>query len=104
MGENIADNAGLAASYDAWQVSLRGKPVQVHAGLTGTQQFFLDYAQTWAVKAREPALRQQLLVDVHAPGEFRALEVRNLDGWYAAFNVQPAHREYLAPAARVHVW
>ncbi|HEX5280535.1 MAG TPA: M13 family metallopeptidase, partial [Micropepsaceae bacterium] len=24
MGENIADNAGLAASYDAWQASLKG--------------------------------------------------------------------------------
>lgn len=104
MGENIADNAGLAASYDAWQTSLKARPAPVHAGLTGTQQFFLAFAQTWAVMAREPALRQQLLVDVHAPGEFRALEVRNFDGWYTAFNVQPGQRQYLAPAARVHVW
>lgn len=104
MGENIADNAGLTASYDAWQTSLRGQPAPVHSGLTGIQQFFLAFGQTWAVKAREPALRQQLLVDVHAPGEFRALEVRNLDTWYAAFNVQPGQKQYLAPAARVHVW
>lgn len=104
MGENIADNAGLAASYDAWQASLKGAPAPVHAGLSGVQQFFLAYAQTWADLAREPARRQQLLVDVHAPGEYRALEVRNFDGWYQAFGVRPGQREYLSPAARVHVW
>lgn len=104
MGENIADNAGLAASYDAWQASVRGRPAPVNAGFTVGQQFFLAYAQTWSVKAREPALRQQLLVDVHAPGDFRALEVRNFDAWYAAFKVQPGQKEYLAPTARVHVW
>lgn len=104
MGENIADNAGLAASYDAWQASLKRRPAPVQTGLTGGQQFFLAYAQTWAFMAREPALRQQLLVDVHAPGDFRALEVRNFDAWYAAFNVQPGQTEYLPPVARVHVW
>jgi putative endopeptidase len=104
LGENIADNAGLAASYDAWRVSLGGKPAPMDQGLTGDQQFFLAYAQAWETKTREAALRQQILTDVHAPGEFRAWEVRNLDAWYAAFHVGPAAKMYLPLGARVHVW
>lgn len=104
LGENIADNAGLAAAHDAWIASLGGKPAPVRQGLSGEQQFFLAFAQEWASKTREAAERQQILVDVHAPGEFRALEVRNMNSWYRAFAVKPGDTLYLAPAKRVHVW
>jgi len=30
--------------------------------------------------------------------------VRNLDAWYAAFNVKPGQALYLAPEARVRIW
>jgi predicted metalloendopeptidase len=30
--------------------------------------------------------------------------VRNFDPWYAAFNVKPGDKLYLAPADRVRVW
>jgi predicted metalloendopeptidase len=104
LGENIADNAGLMAAYDAWHVSLAGKPGPVDSGFNGEQQFFLAFAQEWAEKTREAAQRQEILVDVHAPPQFRALEVRNMDGWYAAFGVKPGQKDYLDPAQRVHVW
>lgn len=104
LGENIADNAGLMASHDAWITSLGGKTAPMDRGLTGEQQFFLAFGQEWATKTREQAARQQILVDVHAPGEYRAAEVRNVDAWYAAFNVQPGEKLYLAPDARVRVW
>jgi putative endopeptidase len=104
LGENIADNAGLAAAYDAWHVSLGGKPAPGDRGLTGEQEFFLGFAQEWATKTREAAARQQVLVDVHAPGQFRARQVRNIDGWYPAFQVQPGQKLYLPPAERLHVW
>ncbi len=104
LGENIADNAGLAAAHDAWIASLGGRPAPMNQGLTGEQQFFLAFAQEWASKTREAAERQQILVDVHAPGEFRALEVRNLDSWYQAFEVKPGDTLYLPAAKRVHVW
>ncbi len=104
LGENIADNAGVAASHDAWITSLGGKAAPMDQGLTGEQQFFLAFGQEWATKTREQAERQQILVDVHAPGEFRAAEVRNIGAWYQAFNVQPGQKLYLAPDARVQVW
>ena len=73
-------------------------------GLTGDQQFFLSFAQTWRTAFRDAALRQRILTDGHAPGPYRALTVRNLDAWYDAFGVQPGQALYLAPADRVRIW
>lgn len=104
LGENIADVAGLAAAYDAYRLSLQGKDAPVIDGFTGDQRFFIGYAQTWATKMRDQAMRQRIATDGHAPGNYRALTVRNLDAWYQAFNVQPGDKLYLAPAQRVKVW
>jgi predicted metalloendopeptidase len=104
LGENIADLAGLAAAYDAYHRALRGKPAPVALGLTGDQQFFVSYGQSWRCKAREPALRNGILTDGHAPSQYRALTVRNLDPWYRAFDVKPGQALYLPPADRVLVW
>jgi len=104
LGENIADDAGLAAAYEAYRHSLGGKEAPVIQGFTGDQRFFIAYAQSWAAKVREPMLRQQLAVDGHAPDRFRALTVRNIDGWYRAFGVNPDQKLYLAPEQRVKVW
>ncbi|GLH72957.1 peptidase M13 [Geothrix limicola] len=104
LGENIADVAGLAAAYDAYRISLGGKPAPMVAGFTGDQQFFISFGQSWRQKTREPQLRQRILTDGHAPAEFRPSTVRNLDAWYAAFSVKPGQKLYLAPADRVKVW
>jgi putative endopeptidase len=104
LGENIADVAGLAAAYDAWKASLGGKPSPVIDGLTGDQRFFLAYAQSHRGKLRDAALRARIATDVHAPGPWRVLTVRNIDAWYPAFNVQPGQKLYLAPGKRVTVW
>ena len=54
---------------------------------------------------REPALRQRILTDGHAPDEYRADTVRNLDAWYAAFDVKPGQKRSTSrPADRVRVW
>jgi putative endopeptidase len=104
LGENIADLAGLAAAYDAWVESLGHQPAPVVQGMTGEQQFFLAFAQTWRGKLREPALRQRLITDGHSPERYRAATVRNIDAWYSAFDVKPGQGLYLAPERRVHVW
>jgi putative endopeptidase len=41
---------------------------------------------------------------VHAPAQFRAQTVRNIDAWYAAFDVTPGEKLYLAPDQRVKIW
>jgi putative endopeptidase len=104
LGENIADVAGLAAAFDAYKASLNGKQAPVIGGLSGDQRFFIAYGQAWATKMREATLRGRIATDGHAPGNFRALTVRNLDPWYPAFNVQPGQKLYLAPDKRVKIW
>jgi endothelin-converting enzyme/putative endopeptidase len=104
LGENIADVAGIAAAYDGYRASLSGKPAPIQDGFSGDQQFFIAFAQNWGSKTRDAALRQQVLTDGHAPGEFRAATVRNIDAWYAGFNVQATDKLYLAPEDRVRIW
>jgi predicted metalloendopeptidase len=104
LSENIADVAGLSVAYDAWRLTLAGKPAARADGFSAEQLFFLSFAQSWREKMREAALRQQIVTDGHAPAEYRADTVRNLDPWYAAFDVKAGQKLYLAPAQRVRVW
>jgi endothelin-converting enzyme/putative endopeptidase len=104
LAENIADVAGLAAAYDGYKASLAGKAAPEQDGFSGDQQFFLAFAQNWGEKLRDAALRQEVLTDGHAPGEYRAETVRNIDAWYGDFDVTPGEKLYLAPDERVRIW
>ena len=104
LAENIADVAGISAAYDGYKASLAGKTVPAQDGLSGDQQFFIAFGQNWGSKTREAALRQDVMTDPHAPSEYRAAEVRNIDAWYDTFKVKPGEKLYLAPADRVRIW
>ena len=104
LGENIADVSGLTAAYAAYHASLGGKPAPVIGGLSGDQRFFMAFGQAWRSKIRDAAQRQRLATDVHAPAQFRALTVRNIDGWYDAFEVKSGEKLYLKPDDRVKIW
>ena len=45
-----------------------------------------------------------MTTDGHAPDEYRADTVRNLDAWYKAFDVKPTQKLYLPPEQRVRIW
>jgi len=104
LGENIADLAGLTIAYNAYKLSLGGKPAPEIGGLTGDQRFFLGWAQVWRRKYRPQELANRLVTDVHSPSEFRVSVVRNLDPWYDAFQPKPGDALYLAPDKRVKIW
>jgi putative endopeptidase len=104
LSENIADVAGLSAAYDAYRSAYAGKPSSNTNGLSDDQRFFIAYAQSWRGKQRPEYLRVLLATDGHAPDQYRADTVRNIDAWYTAFNIQPGRKLYLAPEARVRVW
>ncbi|MBV9045671.1 MAG: peptidase M13 [Alphaproteobacteria bacterium] len=105
MGENIGDLSGVAISLQAYHASLHGKPAPVLDGFTGDQRFFLAFAQVWRGKYTDAALRQQVLTNPHSPPHWRAVgPERNVDGWYAAFNVKPGDKMYIPPEQRVHLW
>jgi putative endopeptidase len=104
LSENIADIAGLNAAYDAYRLANGGKEGPSQQGFTGDQQFFIAFSQSWRTKTREALARQRAVVDSHAPAEFRADTVRNMDAWYPAFDVKVGDKLYLAPDQRVRIW
>jgi putative endopeptidase len=105
VGENIADNAGLAIAYRAYKLSLGATPAPVIDGLTGDQRFFLGFGQVWRTLQREQSIRTLTQSDEHTVAEFRVIgTVRNMDEWYAAFGVTPDQKYYLAPDKRIKIW
>ena len=105
MGENIGDASGINLALAAYHNSLKGKPAPKVDGYTGDQRVFLGWAQVWRGKTRDAAMIQRLHTDPHSPERARVNgPVRNVDAWYAAFDVKPGDKLYLTPAERVKIW
>ena len=105
MGENIGDLGGILLAYDAYKISLGGKPSPVLDGFTGEQRVFLGWGQVWRTMMRDDALRQYLATNSHSPGMVRAFApLRNVDEWYAAFDVKEGDANYVKPEDRVRIW
>jgi len=105
LGENIADNSGVAVAYKAYKLSLGGKPAPVIDNLTGEQRFYMGFGQVWRSKMRDEAQIKQVKTDPHSPGQFRANgTMKNQPGFYDAFGVKEGDPMYLAPEQRVIIW
>jgi putative endopeptidase len=105
LGENIADNSGLAIAYKAYHLALDGKDGAVIDGLSGDQRLYLGWAQVWRSKVRDAQQIVLIKTDPHAPGQFRGNgTLKNQPGFYSAFGVRAGDGMYLAPAQRVSIW
>ena len=105
LGEDIADNSGLAVAYRAYRICLGSNAAPIIDGLTGEQRFYMGWAQAWQAKVRENTAILRIKADPHSPPRFRILgTVVNQPGFYAAFDVQPGDRMYLPPDQRVTIW
>lgn len=105
LGENIADNSGLAIAYKAYQLSLGGQPAPIIDGLTGPQRFFIGFTQEWRGKTRDSQAILWIKSDPHSPDEFRGqLTEMNQDPFYEAFGVKPGDKMYVPPEQRVRIW
>ncbi len=105
LGENIADNSGLALAYKAYELSLAGAAAPTIDGFTGEQRFYLGWVQAWRGKVREDEAIQRIKVDTHSPPAVRGTApLKNQPGFYAAFGVKPGDKMYLPPEQRVLIW
>jgi predicted metalloendopeptidase len=105
LGEDIADNSGLAVAYRAYRLSLGANAAPVIDGLTGEQRFYMGWAQAWQAKVRENTAILRIKADPHSPPQFRIQgTVVNQPGFYAAFDVGPGDKMYLPPDERVVIW
>jgi putative endopeptidase len=105
LGENIADNAGLAIAYKAYRLSLAGKPAPEIDGMSGDQRFFIGFAQSWRGKSRPEALLSQIVSDPHSPDEFRVLgSAINSDAFHETFGVKQGDGMYKSQDQRIRIW
>lgn len=104
LGENIADLGGLTMAFRAYQKSLTGKPRPKDIdGFTPEQRFFLGYAQVWASKARDEAVRQQVATDPHALPRFRVNgPLSNMNEFAEAFGCKTGDK--MVRDTRCQVW
>jgi putative endopeptidase len=105
IGENTADNGGVAIAYDAFKMTLQGKDSVKIDGFTPDQRFFLSIARIWRVKTRDAFLRTYVNTNPHSPAMWRVNgPLMNFDPFYIAFNVQPGDKNYKSEAQRVRIW
>jgi putative endopeptidase len=104
LSENTADLGGLNVAFDAYRRSLGPRIADKEYVRQQDRIFFISVARAWRVKITDDALRTQATTDVHSPQIYRTSTVRNMDAWYAAFDVVPGQRLYLEPKDRAHIW
>lgn len=78
LRENIADSAGLKASFAAWQQDLKSKGGKMETlkgfeGYTDEQLFFIGYGNIWCSLYTQAGLETQVLNGVHSPNPARMM-------------------------------
>ncbi|MCX2483708.1 M13 family metallopeptidase [Pedobacter sp. MR2016-24] len=105
LGENTADNGGVAIAYDAFKLTQQGKDSVKIDGFTPDQRFFLSIARIWRVKTRDAFLRTYVNTNPHSPAMWRVNgPLMNFAPFYKAFNIQPGDKNYKSEAERVRIW
>jgi putative endopeptidase len=105
LGENTADNGGIAIAYDAFKMTPEGKSTDKIDGFTPDQRFFLSIARIWRVKTRDAFMRTYVNTNPHSPAMWRVNgPLMNFEPFYKAFNLQPGDKNYKAEDQRVRVW
>ena len=105
LGENIADNAGIATAFKAYKLSLGGKPSAVLDGMTGEQRFFAGWARAWRGKTRPDTLIVLIKTDPHSPDYVRGtVPESNMNAFFETFGIKEGDKMYRAPDQRITLW
>lgn len=105
LGENTADNGGIAIAYDAFKMTEQGKNTDKIDGYTPDQRFFLSVARIWRVKTRDAFLRTYVNTNPHSPAMWRVNgPLMNFAPFYKAFNIQPGDKNYKSDDHRIRIW
>ncbi|HVU85409.1 MAG TPA: M13 family metallopeptidase, partial [Puia sp.] len=105
VGENTADNGGVAIAYDAFKMTKEGQDSTRIDGFTPDQRFFLSIARIWRVKTRDAFLRMYINTNPHSPAMWRVNgPLMSSAPFYKAFNVQPGDKDYLPEDQRIKIW
>jgi putative endopeptidase len=105
VGENTADNGGIAIAYDAFKMTEQGKDTTKIGGFAPNQRFFMSIARIWRVKTRDAYLRNYVATDPHSPPIWRVNgPLMNFTPFYEAFEVKEGEANYKTEAERIKIW
>ena len=105
LGENTADNGGVAIAYDAFKLTKEGHDTTKIDGFTPDQRFFISVARIWRVKMKDAYLRYWINNNPHSPPMWRVNgPLMNSVHFYDAFNVHPGDKMYLSEDKRISIW
>ena len=95
VSENMADNGGMAVTLE----------IMSNTPNASYEEYFMNWAKVWCLKAKPEYLQLLLNLDVHGPSILRAnMPPRNFNEWYDTFNVKRTDKMYIAPSKRVVIW
>lgn len=95
VSENIADGGGLSCALEAAK----------EENNFNAQEFFINWATIWRMKATQQYEQLLLSIDVHAPQKLRAnVQAQNQADFYTAFGIQSGDQMYKAPEDQVNIW
>lgn len=105
LGENIADLGGIVLAMDAFKKTDQYKKGESINGLTPSQRYYMGYALGWLGHQRDERLANQILTDVHSPGNLRVNgPFANLPEFYEAFGIKEGDAMWRPEAKRVKIW
>ncbi len=105
VGENAADNGGIAIAYDAFKMTPEGQDTTKIGGYTPDQRFFLSIARIWRVKTRDEFMLNYVNTNPHSPAMWRVNgPLMNFTPFYNAFDVQPGDQNYKSEEERIKIW
>jgi putative endopeptidase len=105
VGENTADNGGIAIAYDAFKLTEQGKGNTKIQGFTPDERFFLSIARIWRVKTRDAYLKNYIKTNSHSPPIWRVNgPLMNFTPFYETFNVKPTESNYKPATERIKIW
>ncbi|XP_057304253.1 endothelin-converting enzyme homolog [Hydractinia symbiolongicarpus] len=106
LGENIADNGGLKASYKAYKTWVKENGEEaLLPGLkrSNDQVFFIAFAQSWCSRELRSMLVEQIEVDVHSPEKQRVIgSLQNEPDFAKAFSCPSG--SYMNPVKKCSIW
>tara|TARA_R110002020_G_scaffold21009_6_gene71356 strand:+ start:14672 stop:16681 length:2010 start_codon:yes stop_codon:yes gene_type:complete len=105
IGENTADNGGIAIAYDAFKMTEQGQDTVRINGYTPDQRFFLSIARIWRVKTRDAFMRNYVNTNSHSPAIWRVNgPLMNFTPFYQAFDVRQGDENYRPQEERIRIW
>jgi endothelin-converting enzyme len=105
LGENMADNGGLQAAFDAFKGITNGKNNEVTIGgrsFTQEQLFYLGTGQMWCANSL-PQKTDYLMLGLHSPDGARTRGMmRNDPEFHKVFHCKPGSK--MNPEQKCQVW